>query len=320
VIDLFRGMQMAQLAAIKAMFHNDAKVLERLDRIETCHESTNLVVTAIFKYLKSVEKPIFDDHLAESSKDSKGVEDSWDTKKDQNICYAENDVQPDCAAVFTSGSSAHQTSAVQILQKDESLRQSVGGTDYNSIICELVEMEVSAQGSGSILKSENEHNGQVLVSMGAIDLGGADLELTQLENSISNGEKMESIPLSRNSRPVPNDAYFQKASSPLQNGLCKMMADPTTHDASEDSAGDKPGQQLKAGMTSRHYIPEFLHSGNLSTPLASMASASHLEKKSPSVPTHREDGRHLLPATQGKSKPHVDKDSGDSGVIARLVH
>jgi hypothetical protein len=49
---------MAQLSAIKAMFHNDAKVLARLDRIEAMHASTENVITEIHNALKSLEKSL----------------------------------------------------------------------------------------------------------------------------------------------------------------------------------------------------------------------------------------------------------------------
>ena len=48
---------MAQLGAIKTMFHNDAKVLDRLDRIENSHESTKKIVTEILDLLKSIHGP-----------------------------------------------------------------------------------------------------------------------------------------------------------------------------------------------------------------------------------------------------------------------
>ena len=52
-----RGEQMAQLGAIKSMFHNNIKVLDRLDKIEHSHESTKALVTQILDLLESIHGP-----------------------------------------------------------------------------------------------------------------------------------------------------------------------------------------------------------------------------------------------------------------------
>jgi hypothetical protein len=230
---------MAQLSAIKAMFHNDAKVLERLDRIETCHESTQHIMTEIFNMLQLV-------NFSGLQQLPGYREDSGDNKPESSESSCAGNTLCESYCMDDGGRDVHDVSCKTRRDADQISAEGressfdplslVSGFAYNKshfdhvgnlgVECNLEGPDIS---KCNFVDGEDLTDGQVI---GTHEQNITDLDMTgsneKSEKSSGLWESMSAV-----TSPIPADTNCQVSGWSLQIEVCKLdEADKRTSDES----------------------------------------------------------------------------------------
>jgi hypothetical protein len=312
------------------MFHNDAKVLERLEKIETSHESTKHLLVEIFKMLKSFDMPrqLVEEsgnsgpNLSRNNSISNQDEPCSVEAEGKHVHFEQCESDPSCAAV----------------ESEENCGQSVDNSISNQVWKD-----------SNFVNSDRTcffvHRDRVTIG-GATEIGGtqnrnraAGLDIIQLSTSNSNPESKshsESItcePMTavQNSMSTFHDTFGKKAGCPVGIKACMMGQDQRASDTSEDSvwnmisghnSGPISGEQIQQAATARRpCLMEVTHKVG-----PSVASPYCPKKVLQSTQVNKDD--HQLPVGQTHTAipnlaalalPSHDRDN-ETGLVAQLVH
>jgi hypothetical protein len=302
---------MAQLSAIKAMFHNDAKVLERLDRIETWHVSTKHVITEIFNMLKSIDKSgcsSLHQLLTNDCKDTipGSLDNSWAGNQKCGI-FCVGDERRDGQDKYTY---------------QENFDQSANNLVYTDSACDNVGTGATFEESASDTRrciEDGELTGTTDIS-GTLGENRVDLDAIPLEDS----RKCDSICIGPRIRLMP--AAEQLCQGPGCSSRIKTWSDKRPSGASKNTSKDMvTGEQLETpagGATSRRSILKVAK--RLDPPLPNL-SCSTIQPQTKAVLVHDEyDEVHPLPVAQTEALSCLGRSSNDTGsdksIFAHLVH
>jgi hypothetical protein len=251
---------MAQLSAIKAMFHNDIKVLERLDRIEAMHVSTENVISDLCNVLKSIEKGLHGGGITQSHSEMLNLDSEEDSsrisREEARLCSIMGMGRGDCEKKRkcgkikqqndqTSNDSRHSNMSAQGRENDAC--ENKHGGEEKSIKCTTSNLVHGSSSSDCIGISAEEsvrksriigfcdsasHSGEQLSvgqpgcveqkTNGCIPTCPDKIEI----NTIQSAEFMEGITLQEPiSKPEADDIHSTKDDSPFQHQICSFEQD-----------------------------------------------------------------------------------------------
>jgi hypothetical protein len=345
---------MAQLSAIKAMFHNDAKVLERLERMEMCQESTKQLVAEISRMLNPAHRPGSHQELGGASGDNLHRQNSCG-----NSCASVLGREPSCAGSeglhdhhvgFSSARGSDQAGETAMERVVESLRRKsclqLGMEGGLKAVAAGMGGGGSVQGSDTVCGvSVDPHRVEATRAKSALDHARADPSIMPFVRSVSDGGVWASAPAAQKPRPAPADALRQAAAPPLKVklGLLVEMGQDGEEQRSSTSPGDaataeayhKPGAGSQAAdpkpasqpVSCAPRVP-----GRRSPPVASPSWPGKREHPpGPSPPARQDNGicrtppaapPPAAPPTAAPPTSSVERTppARDRVVVAQLVH
>ena len=318
---------MAQLSAIKAMFHNDAKVLERLDRIETSHESINSLLVDMFKMLKSFD-------MLHSPVEHSGIDRSSVSK---DSCLEDEHKLANYEQCKFDQSCTLLAEKFEIeLKCGQPVDTSTG------ICCQVGQCRDSglkdAQADRTCRFVYTTTTSDIISTGGAAEIDGVDNQNRATTNVIEVSTS-KSIPEGIYQEPILNvqdltpaeivtDTLCKKASLPNAMRVC-VMGQGLDHNSDVKQkllwnivAGPNSAEQIEADVASRSYLTEVKHKG-----LPSVENLSHGSSKKTLQSEQIRKDDHQLPTVQNLSAVTSHESSfhdspvrdNENGLEAQLV-